>query len=252
MAVENIRSYPAGSVFTLANIFKKLPAGTQVSLIEINPLGGIDMAIVDPGEEAGKPFAIHPKMLNAPEPADDAANIDGQVLDFFVSHANMEHQLGLNFFGAYLAAVGDNDDLSVINMLVTNADLQIGQQWTMEQTAALYGEFQEMYGLEADPLIAVTLAEEEAARAAAAKKVVAPPKPTVVPAKPAVATQAVPAAAAKMRVDSPAWSPTRIEALRAAGLLMPIYADAPDNFEAIVNLAVRMVQHADAASRATK
>lgn len=246
MAVENIRSYPAGSVFTLANIFKKLPAGTQVSLVEINPLGGIDMAMVDPGEEAGKPFAIHPKMLNATEPADDAANIEGQVLDFFVGHANMEHQLGLNFFGAYLAAVGDNDDLSVINMLVTNADLQIGQQWTMEQTAALYGEFQEMYGLEADPLIAVTLAEEDAARAAAAKKVVAPPKPTVVPAKSAAtATQAVPAAAAQTRVDKKSWTPNRIDAFTLLGPLGNIYANNPDGFEKVVALAVRMVMQAD-------
>lgn len=251
MPVDNLQDYPIGSLFTFDKVFKGHPAGTVAELKEIVNVSGLIMSMVAlPDQPDVKPFSMHPKMFSPAEGTTATGgeqSIEGAVLDLFMNHANMEHQLALNFIGAYIAQ-GDKDDVGTISLLMDQNDLKVGKPWTMAQTAKLYADFLELFELEGDDLIDTVLAEEEAKVKAAAKK---PPAQTTTAAKPTTLAPApkpsatVPAAEAKGRVDRDSWTPTRMDAFRAAGLLMQIYSESPDNFDAIIALAVRMVKQAD-------
>lgn len=260
MPIDNIQDFPPGSQFTLNSVLKGLPVGTPVALKEaVMVAGGNFMAMVDPGAAVAKPFAVHPKMLDfageSPTAADEA-DVDGAVLDYFVEHANMEHQLSLNFVGAYITATGDKDDLATLNMLMETAEIPVGAKWTMAQTATLYRDFQEMFSLEADPLIAdVFAAEENKAKAAAAKASApkpataattatvakSPPAPTPAPKADTAATAgALPKVGGAQLIEK--WDARQLGGMRIAAALLPIFGEAPEHFDADLLAALDMLK----------
>jgi hypothetical protein len=225
-----------------------------------------------PGSDA-RPQGFQHHMLDvvgsnaeaAGEEADD--DLSGPVADYFGAYSNLDEAVAANFAGAYIANVG-TDDLSLLHTVMEQEGVAVGTAWTLAQTATLYRAFSEMFGLEEDAEIDAAMemaaAQEKAAAAAATKRGPGrPPKetaaaPAAAPTKTAPApapTKTAPAptkdaAPEKERViDKDRWDAVHMISMEAAGLLMPIFAQNPDNFSRIMEKAEAMCR---AAGRSTK
>lgn len=220
-----------------------------------------------PGSDA-RPQGFQHHMLdlvgdNAPAAAEEAEDdLAGPVADYFGAYSNLDEPVAANFAGAYIGNVG-TDDLSLLNSVMEQEGVAVDTAWTLAQTASMYRAFSEMMGLDEDPEIDAAMemaaAQEKAAAAAAVKRGPGrPPKQDAAPAaKPAAASApAKPAAAAAAKeapekgriVDKDRWDAIHMISMEAAGLLMPIFAQNPDNFSRIMEKAEAMCR---AAGRST-
>lgn len=281
MPIPDIKTIPVGTQLVVAQAFKDYEANTVVNL-QRNDLvvQGKPMAMVAvPG---GRPFAIDPALLNlagstpaAPAVVQEDDGLSGPVMDLFLAVMPMDRQFSLNFVAAYIGTFG-REDVSFFSEMLGNAGIPVGQALTAYQAAKLADEFYSTFGLPVDPLIAAELANppqvpvapvtppppvQAAVIPGVPAAPVVPPVPQI-PAAPVVppVPQAAPAAEeapakrtrAKRgetpkvgRVDKDTWTPGRIDALRLAGVMMPIYAENPDAFDEILEMAVKMLQAAD-------
>ena len=283
MPIPDINAIPVGTQLVISQKFKDYEAGTVVNLGRVVPVQGKPMAMVAvPG---GRPFAIDPALLDvaggaspAPTVVQEDDGVSGPVMDLFLQVMPMDRQLSLNFAGTYIQTFG-REDVSFFTGMLEAAGIPVGQPLTACQAAKIADEFYNTFGVPVDPLVTAELANPPAAPQVAAP--VAPPRPvqaaTVpgvppapvvppvpqIPAAPVVTpvaqVTAAPAAEEEKpkrsrkkgetskvgRVDKDTWTPARIDALRLAGVMMPIYAENPDGFDDVLDMAVKMLQAAD-------
>lgn len=229
--------------------FKEYEGGTRVNFKKEITVGGKQMYMVAIPD--GRGFAVPGDYLDTATgevAADAGENVDGPVLDFFVAHADMEDPMAINFFSAYFNSFGAAD-LSFIESIMEGLTLPVGQAWTPKQTAQIAEEFYTTFSeTGVDPLVTAALAKPEPApvpvKPPVAKPVVAQVK--AAPAAVATAAPAVPSTkTAAPRVDAKSWDAQHVDALRTAGALMPLYAEFPDSFDAVLAEAVKMLKAAD-------
>ena len=284
MPIPDINAIPAGTQLVIASKFKDYEGGTHVNLERVIPVQGKPMAMVAvPGGRpfAIDPalLDIAGGAPAAPAVVQEDDGVSGPVADLFMQVMPMDRQFAVTFVGQYIATFG-RDDVSFISEMLSNAGIPVGQPLTAYQAAKIADEFYNTFGLPVDPLVTAELANAPAVPQVAAPVIPpqpvqaavvpgVPPAPTVpqIPAAPVVApvpqVVAAPAPAAEAeekpkrtrtkkgetpkvgRVDKDTWTPTRIDALRLAGALMPFYAENPDAFDESLDMAVKMLQAAD-------
>lgn len=262
MAVEPTTLQP-GQVLVLNKPFKNYAPGTLLMYEKSIPVGGKHMPMV--AVAGGRGFAVPADHLDihaestAAAAAPEAASIEGPVLDFFIQHADMESPLAVNFFSAYFEEFNTPPDTSFVEGVMAGLGLPIGQRWTDKETAQIAEEFYVTFSQDVDPLVteALTAPEPVAAPVAAPKPAPAAAKPapaakappvTPAPKAPAPAPAAVEVPSTKTtapRVDAKSWDAQHVDALRLAGKLMPLYAEFPDSFDAVLAEAVKMLKAAD-------
>lgn len=284
MPIPDINAIPAGTQLVITSKFKDYEGGTVVNLERVIPVQGKPMAMVAvPGARpfAIDPTLLDVAGGAAPAPAvvQEDDGISGPVMDLLIQVAPMDNQFMLNFAGAYIQTFG-REDVSFLSEMLAAAGIPVGQTLTVQQAAKIADEFYNTFGIPVDPFVTAALNAAPAVQVAApvvppqpvqaAVVPGVPPAPVVpqvqIPAAPVVTPAAQVAAApaptaeeapakrtrAKKgetpkvgRVDKETWTPGRIDALRLAGVMMPIYAENPDGFDDVLDMAVKMLQAAD-------
>ena len=215
-----------------------------------------------------------------PEAVPAGEEMDGPVLDLFVSFTpSMEDAIAQNFFANYVQQYGPYDTQPLESLMETQ-NIPVGEQWSESEVAKMSWAFSKGLDLPVDPeavalLVAngempslplaptplatmadVTSApvavEEAPKKRGRPRKEDAPVVPAVIAATPvekvevAAAVVQVPTAipstkGATQRVDRPTWTAVRVDALRLAGVMLPILSEIPDQLDEVVALAVKMV-----------
>jgi hypothetical protein len=238
MAVDTTK-LTKGDTLKFNTKFKEYEPGTLCNFDMVIPVQGKPMAMVSVA--GARPFAVPTDKLDlatVPAAAEEEDSIEGPVLDFFNTHANLDSEMAINFASKYIEMFG-KEDVSFVSQLIEQEGLKVGQGWTIEQTARLADNFYNTFGMDVDPLVVKAL--EEAA---------APPvmqKPATPVAAQAEATPVKPRA--KKIADAPVvgvvdkagWDGKYIGAMRIAADLLRHYSESPDTFNDELKLACEML-----------